>query len=404
MTAPEQNRRQLPIGLCLGALATFALQAVVVSSGAQHPVPEKSGPRRSTDERPQGNPRHGVPTAMASFEGRPTPGALVTLRSDGSAGAEHFRWIQTQGPPVALGDATSPCPRFEVPDGGGPLGFALVAANAYGTDVASVDVRDARGANRSAECSVRADAGDDQVGIVGRQITLNGIRSEPKGQVAYRWIQVAGPRVRLEIIEGYTYSFVPQAPGIYEFALVVARGGEISVPDRVTVSVGSPSSPYGIEPTPEAPEALHDVARAALGVVPGGLDIGPALGDAFDGIADRMDLYRSYAEAYTELSRRLEPVLPADAVRRSVWNERLFAPLTARLIEGLRAEGLDLRSAEGQNAALTSAQRARSAELFRAMARGFRATRPGPERPAAGRGPVTSSEISADSPAQGRLR
>jgi hypothetical protein len=278
---------------------------------------------------------------------------------------------------VVLSDRSGPSLRLKLPEGGRTLGFALVAADAPGTAVASVELTTDGGPARPAGGPIRADAGDDQVGIVGRQITLNGNRSEPKGQLSYRWIQVAGPRIRLELTDDYIYSFVPQAPGIYEFALLVARGGEISDPDRVTVSVGSPSSPFGIETTPEAPEALHDVARSDLALVPGGLDVGPPLAEAFDGVADRMDLYRSYAEAFSELSRRLEPLLPPDAVRRSVWNERLFAPLSARLIEGLRAEGLDLRGTEGQNAALTSAQRARCAELFRAMARGFRATRPG---------------------------
>jgi hypothetical protein len=93
-----------------------------------------------------------------------------------------------------------------------------------------------------------------------------------------------------------------------------------------------------------------------------------------------MDLYRSYAEAYSELSRRLESLLPADPVRRAVWDERLFAPLTVHLIEGMRAEGLDLRRPEAQNVALTSGQRARLAELFRSMSQGFRATRPRLER------------------------
>jgi hypothetical protein len=379
MTSPDRKRRMLPIGFCLGAVATVALYAIVGSSGAQQP-PELPGPPGGftpIEERPRADLRRAAPTAMAGFEGQPAPGATITLRSDGSIGAEHFRWIQTQGTPVALGDPTSPAPRFRMPDGEGAVAFALVAANAQGTDVASVEVRTAAGSPQPDRPVVKADAGDDQVGIVGHQITLNGSRSEPKGQVAYRWLQVAGPKVRLELAEGFVYSFVPQAPGIYEFALVVARGNEISVPDRVAVSVGNPASPYGIEPTTEAPEALHDVARAALGTVPGGLEVGPPLAECFDAVADRMDLYHSYGEAFSELSRRLEPLLPPDAVRRSVWNERLFGPLTARLIEGLRAEGLDLRNPEAQTAALTSAQRARAAELFRSMARGFRATRPG---------------------------
>ena len=85
----------------------------------------------------------------------------------------------------------------------------------------------------------RADAGDDQVGLIGREITLNGMRSEPRGQLAYRWIQTGGPTVRLKIEDSYVYSFVPTVPGHYRFALVVAANGEISEPDEVSVTVGS---------------------------------------------------------------------------------------------------------------------------------------------------------------------
>ena len=101
-----------------------------------------------------------------------------------------------------------------------------------------------------------------------------------------------------------------------------------------------------------------------------------ALGEAFDGVADRMDLYRSYAEAFHELGRRLEPLVPPDAPRRSVWDERLFVPLTARMVDAMKAEGLDLRVAEARGAALTAGQRATLAEVFRSMARGFRSARP----------------------------
>ena len=76
--------------------------------------------------------------------------------------------------------------------------------------------------------------------------------------------------------------------------------------------------------------------------------------------------------------------MPTDAPRRAVWDERLFVPLTARLIEGMKLEGLDLRQAESRNIALTASQRAKLAEMFRAMARGFRSARPAPG-PAAAR-------------------
>jgi hypothetical protein len=349
-------------------------------------IPSPDNPVAAVDLEPVRGPRlngrsSSSPTgslrAVAHYEGNACPGLPILLRGDRSVGANLYRWIQTGGPAVELDNPTSSTPRLKVPEVASLLRFALVVANASGTDVVDLTIRVVGRTGPSGDPNLKADAGDDQLGVVGRQITLNGSRSQPRDQVGYRWVQVAGPRVRLELEDGYIYSFVPQAPGIYQFALVVARGSEMSRPDVVTVSVGNPASPFGIQATPEPPEALHDVARAALGQVPGGLDLAPALAEAFDFVADRMDLYQSYAEAYSELSRRLSTLLPNDPVRRAVWDERLFAPLTARLIEGMRREALDLRLPEAQTTPLTSGQRARLAELFRAMSLGFRATRPG---------------------------
>jgi hypothetical protein len=317
------------------------------------------------------------PKAVAHWEGIPAPGRRILLQGEGSVAAQWVRWVQTQGPAVAIESPTSRSTGVTVPQGASLLGFTFFVANSLGTDATSLVVRVTRPDGVPVEPSLRADAGDDQVGIVGRQITLNGSRSEPRGQVGYRWFQVAGPRVRLDLDDGYIYSFVPQAPGVYQFALVVALGSEMSRPHLVTVSIGNPASPFGLEPARDAPEALHDVARAALATVPGGIDVAQSLAEAFDGIADRMDLYHSYAEAYSELCRRLELVLPPDPVRRAVWDERLFAPLTARLVDGMRAEGLDFRRPDAQSMPLTSGQRAKLAELFRSMSRGFRATQPG---------------------------
>lgn len=325
---------------------------------------------------PGESPEVTLPKAVATFEGIPSPGQRITLRSESSIGARHVRWVQTQGPSVDLGDPTCPAPSVTVPQRAALLSFALFVSNPMGTDVCHLPIRMTRLDGVPTPPVLRADAGDDQVGMVGRQITLNGARSEPRGMVGYRWIQVGGPRVRLQMDDGYIYSFVPQAPGIYQFALVVALGGEISAPDVTTVSVGNPASSYSLEPAQDAPEALHEVARAALAVVPGGLEVAVPLAEAFDGVADRMDLYRSYAEAYSELSRRLETLLPSDPARRGLWDDRLFNPLTARLVDGMRTEGLDFRRPEAQTAPLTSGQRARLAEIFRAMSRGFRATQP----------------------------
>ena len=321
-----------------------------------------------------------LPKALAETEGIPSPGKEIVLHGEASVGAKHYLWIQTQGPTVDLGDPSKPTLAVTVPERASLLAFSLFVANDLGTDVTHVVVRVTRPNGVPAPPNLRADAGDDQVGIVGRQITLNGSRSEPRGQVGYRWMQSAGPRVRLDLDDGYVYSFVPQAPGIYEFGLVVALGNQISEPDKVVITVGNAASPYRDDPRPDAPETLSDVAGSALSSVPGGLEMADPLGEAFDGVADRMDLYASYADAYAELSTRLDLISPSDAARRGVWNDRLFAPLTARLVVAMRVEGLDVRVAGATNAPMTSSQRATLAELFRMMSRGFRAslTRPRP--------------------------
>ena len=230
--------------------------------------------------------------------------------------------------------------------------------------------------------AMKADAGDDVLALVGRQVTLNGVRSQPRGRIGYRWIQTGGPAIRLKLEDGYVFTFVPVEPGVYRFALVVAAGMAISEPDAVTVTVGSPSAPSPgaaaeAPAQPEATEPVDEAACAAILRVPGGPEAAGVLAVAFDGVAERLDLYRSYAELYQELARRVGPVMPAAAAPRLAWEERVFAPLTARLIALMAAEGLDLRSAAGQQAPLTPPQRSRLREQFRSMAAGFRLALPG---------------------------
>lgn len=320
------------------------------------------------------------PRAVARFEGLAAPGAKVTLSGGESTGQGlRFRWVQTSGPSVALDDPQGRSATFTVPEKAETVGFLLVAANGVGLDSTSVTVPvDPRDRGRAAASGLKADAGDDVAGLVGRQITLNGGHSEPKGKVGYRWLQLGGPKVRLKLEDGYIYSFVPTSPGIYRFALVVAVGSEISEPDPVTVSVGAAmaTAPADLPPEASEPTPVDEAARAALSASPGGVAAAGPLADAFLGVSERMDLYRSYADVFQELTHRLAPVLPTDRLSRLAWDERLFAPLTARLIEAMRGEGLDLRLTEGQRAELTAGQRARLSEQFRAMAEGFRATMP----------------------------
>ena len=244
---------------------------------------------------------------------------------------------------------------------------------------------------------MKADAGDDQIGLVGRQITLNGIRSEPRGKIGYRWLQIAGPPVAIKIVDANTYTFVPQVQGMYRFALVVAAGSEISEADTVDVMVGSTATvvngpPPAAAPTGPAPVApavaepslpkVKDVARALLETMDQGPAKGAELARNFEGVADRMDLYASFADAFSEMAKRLETVIPVASPARPAWDRDLFTPLTNRLVLGLRPEGLDLARPESHAAPMTAAQKKRLASLLREMAAGFRASHDGKDKDA----------------------
>lgn len=375
----------------LALLLTAALLSAVVygrSAPAQNPAPPRepwpeAGRAAPVDEPPRELRKPLAPKALARVEGIAAAGQVVTLRGEESRGGDlRFRWVQTQGPAAILESPEGPSTRLTIPDGAGPLGFLLVVSNAEGSDTATLTVPlDPRGRPHAAS-RVVADAGDDQIALVNRQVTLNGIRSEPRERIAYRWVQVGGPPVRLKIEEGPFYSFVPALPGVYRFALVVGIEGEISEPDLVTVTVGA-STPRGAAapaevapPTPEsapAAEPTSELARSALASIQGGGEHAEELASAFEAASERVDLYRTYTEAYSELSRRLDRVVPAHPAHRAVWNERLFLPLTGRIIDAMLSEGLDLRQVEGQNAPLTAAQRAQLSDVFRSISEGFRA-------------------------------
>ena len=321
------------------------------------------------------------------------------LRRDGRAGPAdppQGGWVHRNQPALQVGPGPGPARhdrRLDEPDGQpddtpgtGTLGFLLIVANAAGMDSIPLTIPTegrARGPNLS---SLRADAGDDQLGMVGHQITLNGIRSEPRDQIGYRWIQTGGPSVRLKIEDGYLYSFVPSEPGTYRLALVVASGGEISEPDEVRVTVipeGSPAVGSSVATGSTAArvrrmEPLERSFRMAFASLDIGSSLSNELSQTFVAIAGRMNLYRSYDEAFSEISRRLDAIVPQDPARRGVWIERLFAPMTTWMIEEMRGEGLDLSTPGGRASAMTATQRDRLAEIFRAIGEGFRPSSPSP--------------------------
>lgn len=229
--------------------------------------------------------------------------------------------------------------------------------------------------------SFRADAGDDQIGLVGRRMTLNGSRSHPDGGLGYRWIQVSGPQADSLVEDDHFLRFTPKSSGIYRFVLVVASGSRISEPDTVEVIVGAlaptnaSTSPPRVAPTLLV-SSTEELARTALASIAGGAEASEFLAETFDAMASRMELYQTYADVFLEVSRRLEGILSTDPAQRNVWAQMLFLPLSARLVEHMRVVGLDLSRSEGARQPLNSAQKARLVEQFRAIATGFRETRP----------------------------
>ena len=157
-----------------------------------------------------GVPTAATPSAKARFEGTAAPGQVVTLQGDDSTGeALQYRWSQTSGPPAILETPLGRSTRLTVPDGADALGFLLVVTNREGTDTARLTVPIERRVAPKRVPTAVADAGDDQIALVNRQVTLNGTLSEPKGRVAFRWVQVGGPPVRLKLEDGPFFSFVP---------------------------------------------------------------------------------------------------------------------------------------------------------------------------------------------------
>ena len=75
----------------------------------------------------------------------------------------------------------------------------------------------------------------------------------------------------------------------------------------------------------------------------------------------------------SELARRLDVVLPAEAATRAAWAEGVFSPLEAFTTGQLLAAGLDVRQAQGLTKPLTIAEKEKIRDHFERLARAFRA-------------------------------
>ena len=318
------------------------------------------------------------PKAIIKLGGVAAPGLEMTLDGSASSGGKvWYRWLQTQGPKAVLRSADQVVAQFVVPEGATMLGFVLVVGNSVGIDARSVQI-DLEDTERDADSQpLKADAGADQFGTVGRRVVLDGTRSEPQGRVRFRWVQMAGPRIKDLAATGATCSFYPEAVGSYQFALLVLGANDlVSEVSLVKVKTKAGQAKFTEPATTERPpQALDELARTLLISIDGGANYGDALARTFDVVADRIDSYKTYLETATDMSLRIDAVVPRDHARRDEWTEQFFKPWTARVTETMRSDKLDLSVPEGQNKPLTKAQRTQLAEQLRFTAAGLRSAR-----------------------------
>jgi hypothetical protein len=217
---------------------------------------------------------------------------------------------------------------------------------------------------------LKADCGDNQSAEVGNWVTLSGERSTPAGEIGYRWIQVSGPRPKNINEDGGRLMFLPTAEGTYEFALVVAVGNRISVPDFISVAVAGARAGETAELAPAAPLPLDRLAAKCASQ----LDDPSAcahLAQAFALVSTRMDLHDTYEDVLQGITSCLSPHLPPEGDQRALWEQRLFAPLTSALIREIRPTGLDLSRAESLAQPLSNVQKKSLSDSYRLIAKGL---------------------------------
>jgi hypothetical protein len=336
-------------------------------------------------------PRIEVSTLDIRTDAPAVAGSKLALDAGrGASLGTRFLWIQTEGPPLEIRDPSRSAIEVTIPAGAEKLGFMLMAVTPELVRVIRVNVplqSDPSKASWGAQPTgrVKADAGDDQVGLVGHRVTLNGSRSRPSDGKNARWLQISGPGANAPLHQGLFFSYIPTSPGLYRFLLIVAGDGELSEPDEVTVLVGSPPpGAVGLAPTatsplePAGPPAASPITPELIlaGALPrlgGRTRVAADVADVMDAIAHRASLYESFAVLQSELARRLDVVIPSEPATRATWADGVFGPLTAYTTTQLLATGLDVRQPQGLAKPLTSGQQEIVTEHFERLAWAFRA-------------------------------
>jgi hypothetical protein len=341
-----------------------------------------AGDRDIEGNSPRRESRHAGDGVSVQYQGTPVAGSRITLGVGGVVDPETtYRWVQVSGPPVALDDPTKPTISLTVPPGTEKLGFELGLAGKG--DAKTVHfVLPVRSAASRAATLPNADAGDDQVGLVGHRVTLKGGSRPADERAAFRWFQTGGPKVELPYQDRAYFSFTPTMSGTYRFGLVVATLGPgsvptISEPDEVLVTVGEPpptsgfgSGSAGFVPTAYSASTLDQALRAASAL--GSKATLAQMAEIFEAVSERSSLYTSFAELSSEMMRRLDSVIPPEPNARNLWIQGVFAPLTQHTVSELRSVGLELGLPQSLQQELNVVQKEKLQAMYGLYAREFR--------------------------------
>ena len=190
------------------------------------------------------NGENQVPVANAGTDQNVILYSTVTLGGGMSYDMDNFpshltyNWTQVFGTTVSLSSFTSMTPNF-VPIYEGVLRFQLTVSDGLDTSLYDeVEIKVA-GSNTPPV----ANAGNDQTGIAGTPISLNGTGSMDNdgNTLTYQWTQVRGASVTLSGIYSKEPVFTPSQQGVYEFMLTV-KDNITSSSDTVTITVNSPQN------------------------------------------------------------------------------------------------------------------------------------------------------------------
>jgi hypothetical protein len=178
-------------------------------------------------------------------------------------------------------------------------------------------------------------------------------------------MQLAGPPVQLQSAHAALCTFQPASPGLYRFALVVARGSRISEPDTIDLHVLA-------NPAHVSDVRLAHLVHQALAALPEGPERAAPIAEALDAVAARFSLYESYAQALDELSRRLVPLMPEHPAARAAWDQHLWLPASATLAEAARAWNFDLARPDALGQPLPPDIKPRFAAFYQDLAQACR--------------------------------